>query len=269
MKMKKFFLILFTIFFLISSISAKNLFLGSLSGNAFNESMGGNAIAYPWANSQTNLINPAFSAYQNQIKSFSFFNFSYFTKNKDKKSFSWVVTLEELASYGYIQNRYKGIKDKKLMFSIPTGKYLSHGLTLKWRERDNDIDTGLDLGGLLTISTNFALGWHIENIYPPTINTKEEPWVASAGLGFKPYKKLGISLNVKTGETFDEKYSGGIEIKPNEKYSLRTAVDEEGKIVLGNTIKINFGFLSLAYKYDENSEKTGFFFTFCSNFDTD
>ncbi len=265
---KYLFILISTLFFIHISFS-DDCYTNSLSGNAFNVSLGGNAIAYPFSISQTNLVNPSYSSYQSDHNSYSFFNFTYFMKtaSKDKKSYSWILTFEDLISYGYIQNRYKGIKDKKIVISLPTGKYFHNSVTFKYREKNHDIDEGLDIGGMITPIKQFAFGWHIENIYPPVINNTEEPWIASAGIGIKPLDYIGISFNVKTGETFDEKYSGGIEFSINNKYSVRSGIDENGKITLGNSFRVRYGFLSITYKYDDNEEREGLYVTFSTNFD--
>ncbi len=241
----------------------------SLSGSAFNESLGGSSVAYPWSVNQSVMINPAYPGIVKCYAGNSFFNFNYFVSQdrKDLHSYSWNVTFAGV-SYSHIQNRYLDINNKTITFSrsfdqLPFGEMLSIGTSFRWQESAGDVDEGIDVGFLMMARDNLAIGYTWKNVMAPEINGAPEPWSMIIGAGYKPMEKIGLTVNAHLYDDDDSQVSGGVEYNLKDFLSLRVGYTADSRWVVGKSVSIKGYMLSLSYEfarkgYDDNTLSISF-----------
>lgn len=227
----------------------------SISGSAVNESMGGASIAYPWSVNQSVMINPAYPGIVKRYAGNAFFNFNYFVSQdrKDLHSYAWNFTLGGV-SYSHIQNRYLDQNNKTITLSrsferLPFGDMLSIGAAFRWQESAGDVDEGIDVGFLMMALDNLAVGYTWKNVLAPEINGVPEPWIMTAGVGYKPIETLGVSMSAIFADNADTKVSGGIDYSPLDYLSLRVGYSPESRWSVGKSISIKGYMLSLSYEF--------------------
>ncbi len=241
----------------------------STSGSAFNESMGGASIAYPWSVNQTVMINPAYPAIVKRYAGNSFFSFNYYTmqERKDDGSYSWSFSLGGV-SYTHSQNRYLDQNNKVITLSrsferLPFGEMISMGLSFRWQETAHDIDEGLNAGILFMPLDNLAVGYTFDNIIAPEINGVSEPWRMTIGAGYKPLEWLGASANMLMADNDDNRYAAGVELKPTDFYSIRAGYNAANRWTIGNGFSLWGYELNVAYEFArEGNDDNTFYISF-------
>lgn len=254
---------------MVFSILTGTIFALSVSGSAVNESLGGSSIAFPWSVNQSVMINPAYPAVVKRYAGNAFFNFNYFVNNdsKDLHSYAWNFTLGGV-SYSHIQNRYLDENNKTITLSrsfepLPFGELVSIGAAFRWQETAQDIDEGIDVGFLMMALDNLAIGYTWKNVLAPEINGVPEPWIMTAGIGYKPIETLGVSMSAIFADNADTKMSGGIDYSPLDYLSIRVGYSADSRWSVGKSISLKGYMLSLSYEfaregYDDNTLSISF-----------